>query len=171
MFQFTDIHFTHQRRNILVVFITGFGFGDGDLLKNRWPDFDHAEFSNIAAKLVQALGRPRRHDGAEVAGGHAILFLEDLRIFLRIEQAQRVIVDRTAFAVGAQHIDGHALHQRFQPFSQRRFTTAHRPQQIEDLFLLFQPLGGMLEIGNDLLNGVFHTVKLFKGRIACDDPV
>ena len=120
---------------------------------------------------MQALGRPRRHNGAEIAGRDAILFLEDLRIFLRIEQAQRVIVDWTAFAVGAQHIDGHALHQRFQPFSQRRFTTAHRPQQIEDLFLLFQPLGGMLEVGNDLLNGVFHTVKLFKCRIACDNPV
>ncbi|VGP16007.1 hypothetical protein SB00610_01193 [Klebsiella quasipneumoniae subsp. similipneumoniae] len=119
VFQLADIHFTHQRRNILVVFIARFGFGDGDLFENRWPDFDHAEFRDIAAKLMQAFGRPWRHNSAEIAGRDAILFLKDLRILLRIEQAQRVIVNRAALAVGAQHIDRHALHQGFQPFSQR----------------------------------------------------
>ena len=68
---------------------------------------------------MQAFGRPWRHNGAEIAGRDAILFLKDLRILLRIEQAQRVIVNRAALAVGAQHIDRHALHQGFQPFSQR----------------------------------------------------
>ena len=31
VFQFTDIDFTDQRRDVLVVFVTGLGFGDGNL--------------------------------------------------------------------------------------------------------------------------------------------
>jgi hypothetical protein len=31
VFQFTDIDFTHQRRDVLVVFVTRLGFGDGNL--------------------------------------------------------------------------------------------------------------------------------------------
>ena len=34
VFQFADIHFPHQRRNVLVIFITGFRFGDGNLFED-----------------------------------------------------------------------------------------------------------------------------------------
>ncbi len=128
VFQFTDIHFTHQRRDILVVLVTRFGFSDRDLFQNRRPGFHHAEFGNVAAKLMQAFRRPRRHDGAEIATGNTVLFIQDLRIFLRVEQTQRMVVDRAAFAVGAQHVNRHALHQRFQPFSQGGFTAADGTQ-------------------------------------------
>ena len=122
VFQLTDINFTHQRRDILVVLITRFRFGDGDLLKDRRPHFHHAEFGDIAPKLMQAFCRPRRHDGAEVAARNAKLFIQNLRIFLWIKQAQRMVVHRAAFAISAQHINRHALHQRLQAFSQRGFT-------------------------------------------------
>ena len=128
VFQLTDIDFTYQRRDILVVLITGFCFGDGDLLKDRRPDLHHAEFGDVATKLVQAFCRPRRHDGAEVATRDAILFIQNLRVFLRIEQAQRMVVHRAAFTVGAQHINRNALHQRLQAFSQRGFTATHRAE-------------------------------------------
>ncbi|MOA56954.1 hypothetical protein D3C78_1810430 [compost metagenome] len=68
---------------------------------------------------MQAFCRPRGHDGAEVAIRDVIFFFQNSGIFLRIEQAQRVVVYRAAFAVGAQGINGHALHQRFQAFCQR----------------------------------------------------
>ena len=102
---------------------------------------------------------------------NAKLFFQNLRILLRIKQAQRMVIDRAALAVGAQHIDRHALHQRFQPFSQRGFTPTDRTQQIKDLFLLFQPLSGMLQVGDDLLNGVFHAIELFKRRVSGDHPI
>ena len=64
VFQLADVDLTDQRRNILVVLITGFRFGDGDLFQDRRPDFHHAEFGDVATKFVQAFGRPRGHDGA-----------------------------------------------------------------------------------------------------------
>ncbi|VTM86702.1 Uncharacterised protein [Raoultella ornithinolytica] len=76
MLQFTNIHFTDQRGDILVILITRFCLGDGNLLKDRGPHFDHAEFGDVATELVQAFCRPRRHDGAEITGRHAILFIE-----------------------------------------------------------------------------------------------
>ncbi len=87
MFEFTNIHLADQRRNILVVFIAGFRFGDGNLLQNGGPDFHHAEFSNIAAKLMQAFGRPRGHNRTEIAARNTVLFFQNLRVFLRIKQA------------------------------------------------------------------------------------
>ncbi|MNT35030.1 hypothetical protein D3C72_1710420 [compost metagenome] len=128
MFQFTDIHFTDQRGNILVVLIARFGLGNRNLLQNGWPDFHHAEFGDVAAKLMQAFRRPRRHDGAEIAVRDAKLFFQNLRIFLRIEQAQRMIVYRAAFSVSAENVNRHALHQRFQALCQRRFTTTDRAE-------------------------------------------
>ena len=110
MLQFTNIHFTDQRGDILVILITRFGLGDGNLLKDRGPHFDHAEFGDVATELMQAFCRPRRHNGAEITGRHAILFIENLRVFLRVKQAQRMIVDRATFTVGAQDIDRHTLH-------------------------------------------------------------
>ena len=171
MLQLTDIDFTHQRRDILVVLVTGFCFGNGDLLEDRRPHFHDAEFGNVPAKLVQTFCRPRRHDRTEIAMRNAKLFFQNLRILLRIKQAQRMVIDRAALAVGAQHIDRHALHQRFQPFSQGGFTPTDRTQQVKDLLLLFQPLSGMLQVGDDLLNGIFHAIELFKRRVSGDHPI
>ncbi|MNZ96629.1 hypothetical protein D3C78_1158300 [compost metagenome] len=116
--QLADIDLTDQRGNILVVLIARFGFGDGNLFQNRRAYFDDFEFGDVAAKLMQALGRPRRHDGAEVAIRDVIFFLQNIGILLRVEQAQRVVVNRAAFPVGAQGVDRHQLHQCFQAFCQ-----------------------------------------------------
>ncbi|SVK52949.1 Uncharacterised protein [Acinetobacter baumannii] len=169
--QFTDVHFTDQRRDVLVVLIARLGFGDGDLFQNGRAHFHDFKLGNIATELMQALRRPRRHDGAEIATWDIELFFQDRGIFLRIEQAQRMIVDRAAFAVGAEGVDGHALHQRFQTFRQRGLAAAHRAQQVKDLFLLFQSLSGVFQVRDDLFDGLFHAVELFEGRIACDHAV
>ena len=110
VFQFTDIDLTDQRGDILVVLIARLGLGNRNLLQNGRPDFYHAEFGDVAAKLMQALRRPRRHDRAEIAVRDAKLFVQNLGIFLRIEQAERMIINRAAFSVGAKNIDRHALH-------------------------------------------------------------
>ena len=87
VFEFTNIHFPDQRRNILVVFITRLRFSDCDLLQNRRPDFDDAEFCNVPAKIMQPFSSPRRHDRTEITTRDPILFFQDLRVFLRIKQA------------------------------------------------------------------------------------
>ena len=86
VFQFTDVHFTHQSRDVLVVLIARFCFRDGNLFKYGWPDFDHAEFADVTAKIMQAFSRPRRHDGAEVTTRNVIFLFQNLRVFLRVEQ-------------------------------------------------------------------------------------
>ncbi len=63
------------------------------------------------------------------------------------------------------------MHQGFELLCQRGFTTANRPQQIEDLLLLFQALSRVLEIGDNLFDGLFHAVEIFEGGIACHDAV
>jgi predicted Ser/Thr protein kinase len=120
VFQLADIHFTHQRRNILVVFIARFGFGDefgGDITKFRvvkvWPSILEQvaiaktepgdENNHIAAKLMQAFGRPWRHNSAEIAGRDAILFLKDLRILgditkFRVVKVWPSILEQVAIA-------------------------------------------------------------------------
>ena len=110
VFEFANIYFSHQRGNILVVLIARFRFGNGNLLQNRRPHFDHAEFSDVATKFMQTFCRPRRHNGAKVAAWNAVLFFKDLRIFLWIEQTERMIVNRASLSVSAQYINRHALH-------------------------------------------------------------
>ena len=109
--QFTDIDLTNQRGNILVVLVARLGFGNRNLLQNRRPHFHHPELGNVTAKILQALGGPRRHNGAEIARRDAVLFIQNLRVFLWIKQTQRMVVDRAALAIGAEHINRHALHQ------------------------------------------------------------
>ncbi|MNH08567.1 hypothetical protein D3C79_679860 [compost metagenome] len=87
--KFADIDLADQGRDVLVVFIAGFGLGNGDLVKNRRVQLHHLELGDVPAKLLQALGGPRRHDGIEVAPWDAELFLENGPIFGGIEQAQR----------------------------------------------------------------------------------
>jgi hypothetical protein len=98
VFQLADVDFTDQRRNILVVLITGSAVM-ADLPKIDGQILHHAEFGDVATKLMQAASR-RAYDGAEVATRDAYS-LSNLRIFL-IERAQRMVVHRAALAVGAQ---------------------------------------------------------------------
>src|SRR6202171_5688236 len=58
---------------------------------------------------------------------------------------------RWQFVADLQHVDGMDFHQRFQPLCQRRFSTAHRAQQIENLLALFQTLGCVPEEADDAL--------------------
>ncbi len=57
-------------------------------------------------------------------------------------------------------VEGHLLHQLLQPFGDRALAAADRAQQVEDLLLLFEPLCGVPEVGDHLLDGVLHAVEL-----------
>lgn len=110
MLQFADIHFPDQRGDILIVFVARFGFGDRDLRQNGRPHFDNFEFGDVTAEIAQAFGCPGLHDRAQITAWYRVLFFKNLSIFLRVEQAQWVVVDRATLTVGAQHINWHALH-------------------------------------------------------------
>ena len=166
-FQFADIDFAHQRRDVLVVLIARLGLGHADLVEDRRVEFHHAELADVTAELGQALGGPGRHDGVEVAPWDAEVFFEDRAIFRGVEQAQGRFEDRRTL----DGVEGHFLDQLFELFGQGRFTAANRAEQVEDLFLLFQALGGVPEVGDDLVDAFFHAVEVFKGRIAADHLV
>ncbi|MNG94455.1 hypothetical protein D3C79_534670 [compost metagenome] len=165
--ELADIHLADQRRNVLVVFVAGFGLGDGDLVEDRRVQLHHLELADVAAELLQALGGPGRHDGVQVAPRDAELFLEDGPVFGGVEQAQGRLEYRRAL----DGVERYLFHQLLEFFGQRRFTAAHRAQQIEDLFLFLQALGGVAEVGHDLVDALFHAMEVGKGRIAADNLV
>jgi hypothetical protein len=63
------------------------------------------------------------------------------------------------------------LHQLLELLRQRRLAAADRAEQVEDLLLLLQPLRGVLQVGDQVLDGLLHAVELGEGRIALDDLV
>ncbi|MNP15949.1 hypothetical protein D3C76_1083240 [compost metagenome] len=165
--EFANVHLTDQGRDVLVVLVARFGLGDGDLVEDRGVQLDYFELADIPAKLCQALGGPRRHDGVQVAARNAEVFLENGAIFGCVEQAQWRFENRRTL----DGIEGHLLHQLLQFLGQRRFAAAYRTEQVEDLFLLFQALCGVAEIRHDLVDAFFHAVEVFKGRIAANHLV
>ncbi|OMP13912.1 hypothetical protein COLO4_00647 [Corchorus olitorius] len=165
--QLADIHLAHQGRDVLVVLVARFGLGYGDLVEDRRVELDHLELADITAEFGQALGRPRGHDGVEIAPRDAEVFLENGTVLGGIEQPQGRLEHRRAL----DGVEGHLFHQLLQFFRQGRFTAADRAEQIEDLFLLFQALGGMAEVRDDLVDALFHAMEVGKGRIPANHLV
>ncbi|MNP17950.1 hypothetical protein D3C76_1104020 [compost metagenome] len=164
LFQLADIHLADQCGNVLVVLVSGFGLGHGDLVEDRRVELDHAELADVAAELGQALGGPRRHDGVQVAAWNAEVFFENGAIFRGVEQPQRRFEDRRTL----DGVKGHLLDQLLEFFRQGGLAAANRAEQVKDLFLLFQALGRMPEVGNDLVDAFLHAMEVFEGRIAPD---
>ncbi|MNM93695.1 hypothetical protein D3C81_1060760 [compost metagenome] len=165
--ELADIDLADQRGDVLVVLVARLGLGDGDLVEDRRVQLDHAELADVAAELVEALGRPRRHDRAQVALRDAVLLLEDGAVLVRVEQAERRLEHRRAL----DGVEGDVLHQVLELLGQRRLAAADRAEQVEDLLLLFQALGGMAEVGDDLVDAVFHAVEVGERRITADHLV
>ena len=72
---------------------------------------------------------------------------------------------------GLQHIDRILLHQILEPFGERGLAAADGPEQIEDLPLLLEALGGVLEVAHDPLDRVFHAVEAVEGAVGLDRAV
>ena len=89
LFQLADIDLADQRGDVLIVFVAGFGLGDGYLLQHRGVELDHAKLGNIAVVFVQAFYRPGRDDAVEVAPRDAEVFLQNGAVFAGIEQPER----------------------------------------------------------------------------------
>ncbi len=167
MLQLADIDLADEGRDVLVVLVTGFGLGDADLLELRRIAFDDAELADIAAIVFQPLDRPRTKYSVQVAARNIVFLLQDIRVLRRIEQPQRALVDRGIL----QGIEGDLLHQGLQALGDRRLAAADRSQQVQHLLLFLEPLGGMAEIGDDLLDHLFHAVEFPEGRVNLDDLV
>src|SRR5690606_7025314 len=103
-----------QRGNVLVVLVTGFGLGNGDLIEDGWIEFYDFELADVAPELSQTLGRPGRHDGAQVASGNTEVFLENRSVFSGVEQPQRRLENRR----NLDRVERHFRDQLFEVFSQ-----------------------------------------------------
>src|SRR5260370_10399631 len=95
----------------------------------------------------------------EATARNAVLFFNHRPQRFRIEQTQGALEHWTEFVPGLQHVDGMDFHQRFQPLRQRRFSTAHRPQQIENLLALFQTLSCVPKAPPDAIISFFHDME------------
>jgi hypothetical protein len=167
MLQLADVYLADQRGDVLVVFVTGLGLGDRDLFENGRIELDDAELGDVAVVLLQTLHRPGRHDGAQVAGRDAVVLFQDRPVLLRREQAQRRLEHRRTL----DGVERDVLHQILELFRQRRLTAADRPEQIENLLLLLQPLRRMLQVRDQVLDGLLHAVELGEGGVAFDHLV
>ncbi len=63
------------------------------------------------------------------------------------------------------------FHQALDLLRQRGFPAADRAQQVEDLFAFLQPLGGMAEEADDVLDTLLHAVEVTEGFVALDHLV
>src|SRR3569833_1585665 len=161
LFELADVDLAAQARDVVIVFITRHGFGDGDLKQHRRKTFHHLELGDVAVELVQAFHSPRRHDPAEIACRYAVVLFEDGAVFLAREQAEWRLVHRRTL----DRIERNLFHQRFQLLRQRGLAAARGAEQIEYLLFLFEALCGVAEEGHDLLDGVFHAVEVTKRGI------
>ena len=107
----------------------------------------------------------------EATARNAVLFFNHRPQRFRIEQTQGTLEHWAEFVTGLQHVDRMDFHQGFQPLCQRRFSTAHRPEQIENLLALFQTLSRVPEEPDDALDGFFHAIESGEGRIGAHGPV
>jgi hypothetical protein len=103
----------------------------------------------------------------QVAARDAEILFQDRAVLVGIEQPQRRLEHRRV----GDGVKRHLLHQLLEPFGQRGLAAAHRAEQVENLFLFFQPLRGVPEIGNDLLDGVLHPVEFLEGGIELEHLV
>ncbi|CAM5509809.1 hypothetical protein SSTU70S_02974 [Stutzerimonas stutzeri] len=165
--ELADIDLADQCGNVLVVLVARLGLGHGDLVENRRVQLDHAELADVAAEFLQALGRPRRHDRVEIAPRDAVILFENLRILSGVEQPQRRLEHRRTL----DRIERYALHELLEFFGQRGLAAAYRAEEVEDLLLLLQALRGVAEVGNDLVDAVFHAVEVLERGVTADDLV
>src|SRR5690606_1688385 len=84
-----------------------------------------------------------------------------------VEQAQGRLEHRRVL----DGVEGHLLHQLLELFGQGGLAAADRTEQVEDLLLLLEALGGMAEEGDDLFDAVLHAVEVGESRVATDDLV
>ena len=160
-------HLADERRDVLIVFVTGLGLRDADLAKDGRIAAHHAELADVAVVFVQALHCPRRKDALQIAARNAVLLFEDGTVFVVIEEAERRLIDGRTL----QRIERNALHELLQSFGDRRLAAAHRTQQIQDLLLLFETLCRVPEVRHDVLDHLLHSVEFTERRIHLDDLV
>ena len=165
--QLADVDLADQGGNVLIVLVARLGLGDGHLAQHRRPALDHAELGDVAVVFVQALHRPGRQHAAKIAARNAVFLFQDVAVLVGGEQRQRRVVHRRAL----DGVERRLLHQVLELFRQRGLAAPHRPQQVEDLLPLLQALGGVTEIGDDLLDRLFHAVEVLEGRIGLDHLV
>src|SRR6185436_5552890 len=89
----------------------------------------------------------------------------------RIEKPQRALEDGAHAVIGGEHIDGARLHQILETIRNRRFASADRPEEVENLLLFFQALGAVTEEPDDALDRLLQTVEILEGRIDLEHPV
>ena len=167
LFELADIDLTHERGDILIVLVAGLGLGDAHLPQHRGAQADDTELRNVSAVFVHALHCPRGHDPGEIPPGNPVLLFEGLPVLLDGKQSQWRLVDRRTL----QRVNRLTLHQLFEPFRQRGFAAAHRSEQVEDLFTLFEPLRGVAEERHNLVDRLIHPIKLAEGGVPPDNAI
>ena len=116
---------------------------------------------------MQALDRPGRHDGLEVTRRDAVFLLEDGPVLFRVEEPERGFVHGRIL----DGIEGDLLHQVLELLRKRGLAAADRAEQVQDLFLFLEALGGVAEVGDDVFDRFFHAVELGELRVALDNFV
>jgi hypothetical protein len=114
---------------------------------------------------LEALHRPRRHVSDQQALRNAVAVFEHGAHRGRIEQSERALEDRADAVVGGEDVDGACLHQVLEAVGERGLAAADWSEQIEDLLLLLEPLGGVAEEADDALDRLLEAEEVLEGWI------
>ena len=141
-----------------------------------WRSRDGLSFATLKREMSPPNSSRRlMHQGLietrEPPARDAVLRLERLAHQLGIEQAERALEDRAELLAGLEHVDRVDLHERLQALGEGGLAASDRPEQVEDLLALLEPLGGVAEEADDPLDRLLHAVELGEGGIAPDRPV
>lgn len=130
-------------------------------------ELDHPEVRDVTPEFMQALDCPRRHDARQVAARNAVFAFEQRPIFLGAEKSKGRFMDRRTF----DRIKRYFLDQGLEFLGKRGFPATNGAEQVENLLFLLKPLCGMADVGDDVLDDVFHAEKIAESRIDLDDFV
>jgi hypothetical protein len=86
LLELADVDLADQRRDVLIVLVARLGLRDADLPQDRRVATHHAELTDVAVVLVQALDGPRAEDALQIAARNAVLLFEDRAVFVVVEQ-------------------------------------------------------------------------------------
>ena len=169
--ELADVELADEARDVLVVLVPGLGLGHADLAQPRGIELHHLELRDVALELLQAPDRPGRHQPGEQPPRDVVLVLEQVAEALAVEEAERRFEDRADLVAGLQDVDRLLLDQLLQDLGERRLAAADRPEQVEDLLALLEPLARVPEEADHPLDRLLGAVEVGEGLVALDRAV
>src|SRR6185437_2701127 len=171
MFELADIDLADERGDVLVVFIARLGLGDGVLAQLGGENLRDFELRDVASEFVQSFYRPGTHHATDAVALDPIALGKQITELDGAEETQRALEYRADRVARLEHVDWIFFHHILEPLGKRRLAATDRAEEIKNLPLLLETLGGVLEVAHNALDRVFHPIEAVESAIGLDRAV